>query len=219
MINLVKTGKQMPGTNHQYPGGSGGSPYGGGDQQGGGGGGGPYGGGGQQGGGGGGPYGGGGQQGGGGGGPYGGGGQQGGGGGGPYGGGGQQGGGGDHAPISSYALRLRSITCIRPTEWGGDEPYLTWNGQRIWSGYGVERGETNWLGYIQPLRFERSGTLSLYESDRGRDDYLGSYTVNRWQDQGGYFSFDFGGSGGRYRVVADVVHRGGWGGGHGGNWT
>lgn len=134
------------------------------------------------------------------------------------GGGGWNGGGGnDHSPVTTYALRLQSITCLRPTERGGDDPYLTWNGQRIWSGHDVDRGETNWLGYIPPLRFDRAGTLSLYESDRGRDDFLGSYRVTSWQDRGGYFSIDFDRDGGRYRVIADVVHRGG--GGWGGGWS
>ncbi|CAH2604784.1 protein of unknown function [Rhodovastum atsumiense] len=37
--------------------------------------------------------------------------------------------------------------------------------------------------------------------------------MSAWQDRGGYFNIDFDRDGGRYRVVADVVHRGGWGGG------
>jgi hypothetical protein len=82
-------------------------------------------------------------------------------------------------------LRLLDLACSGENDWAGsDEPYITVNGQRVWSASNVNRGDTE----LVDLRFDfdSSITVALREDDgglAGGDDFMGSWTVTA--DQAG----------------------------------
>jgi hypothetical protein len=105
------------------------------------------------------------------------------------------------------ALKINSITCIDQNEISQDEPYLDFNGQRIWSG-NMSQGDTVNLSSVGPFIFEGSASLSLFEDDGNHwydhNDYLGTYTISEAQAPAGVFSLDFA-LDGHYRLDVDVM--------------
>jgi hypothetical protein len=107
------------------------------------------------------------------------------------------------------AVRLTSIECIDQNEFSQDEPYLNFNGQKIWSG-DMDQGDTAILSHLGPFLFDGSASLSLFEDDPGflgidKDDFLGSASVFEWQAPGGAFAVDFTGGDAHYRLYVDVL--------------
>jgi hypothetical protein len=105
------------------------------------------------------------------------------------------------------ALKLISIECVNDNEWFGDEPFLNFNGGKIWSG-GMGTGDTKSLAGMDPIVFNGAADVSLFEEDLGfwpdQDDYLGSFTVTEAQASDGVFAIDFTADG-HYRVFVDVM--------------
>jgi len=113
----------------------------------------------------------------------------------------------------AVALQLKSIECIDQNEFSTDEPYLNFNGSKIWSG-NMTQGQTADLSWMAPIQFNGSATLSLFEDDPGwwgfdKDDYLGTETVYDWQHPGGSFTLTFDDDG-IYKVTVDVLYSSGW---------
>lgn len=108
-----------------------------------------------------------------------------------------------------YFLKPISIECIDQNEISQDEPYLLFNGTRIWSG-DMSQGQSIRLDYLDAIPFGQGGaaTLSLYEDDGDhwydRNDYIGSTRLSGAQEPGGAFSRDFTGGDAHYRVYMDV---------------
>lgn len=104
-------------------------------------------------------------------------------------------------------LLLKSIECFVQQESGRDEPYLNFNGQKIWSG-SMEEGDTNQLTYNREFDFDGASSLSLWEKDsglRGKDDHMGTKHISDLQSNGEAFYFNFTGSGGNYQLYVDVI--------------
>ena len=81
----------------------------------------------------------------------------------------------------SIAIELASITCVSTTERGHDEVYIKYSidggrEQRFpENGYYAMSPGDLWETSL-PITFKESVLVSLYDSDRGHDDFLGSHT-------------------------------------------
>jgi hypothetical protein len=116
--------------------------------------------------------------------------------------------------MPAYALQLKSIECVNQNEFTQDEPYLNFNGSKIWSG-DMDQGDTIDLSSTNPIQFSGSANLSLWEDDPGiwgfdKDDYLGTAIVYDWQHWGSTFALDFTGGDAHYKLTVDVLYSEGW---------
>jgi hypothetical protein len=108
--------------------------------------------------------------------------------------------------MTMAALKILSVECIDDNEWFGDEPYLNFNGQKIWSA-DMSQGQTLPVNSA-PFVFDGSANLSFWENDGDhwwdRNDHLGTETVHDFQAPGGAFSLKFDDDG-HYKVMVDIV--------------
>jgi hypothetical protein len=106
-------------------------------------------------------------------------------------------------------LYLKSIECTDQNELSQDEPYLNFNGNKIWSG-DMYQGDSVNLSHMDPLVFNDTASLSLWEEDNpgfpfyDNNDHLGTYTVTTADAPGGVFSVNYSGDG-SYTLYMDVV--------------
>jgi len=79
------------------------------------------------------------------------------------------------------SLNIERITAIRTgaDTVGRDDVYINANGNKIWGGkkgVGMRAGDSKSVNAT--FEFDGSATIDLFDRDPGRDDFLGSFTVN-----------------------------------------
>ncbi len=77
-------------------------------------------------------------------------------------------------------LKLLDLRCIKSEDFGGDEAYLTADGDKIWKTDNIEAGDTVSLRSVEPVDFARKIKLELFDKDSGffdSDDNLGSAII------------------------------------------
>jgi len=111
--------------------------------------------------------------------------------------------------MTMAALKIQSLECIDQNETTQDEPYLNFNGTKIWSG-DMDQGDTVNLSHLGPFLFDGSADLSLFEEDNpgfplfDRNDHVGTVTIHDYDAPGGNFAIDFN-LDGHYRALVDVL--------------
>lgn len=78
-------------------------------------------------------------------------------------------------------LKLLELRCFESEDSGGDEAYITVDGDKVWSIDEIENGETASLRSVNPIPFGGSVDVELWDKDTGifdSDDHLGKATVS-----------------------------------------
>ncbi|MEU0008266.1 hypothetical protein ABZ079_29440 [Streptomyces sp. NPDC006314] len=92
-------------------------------------------------------------------------------------------------PTAARLLQFQSLKCLTHSDQFGaeDEPFLLWNGERIWSGT-MGDGDTQALNVVR-LMTNPTGVVQLFDEDPdSQDDLLGSGTI-RLSDEAGQVEF------------------------------
>jgi|GEM_PF-1599484 len=105
-------------------------------------------------------------------------------------------------------LQLLNLRCYRTEDViGPDEPYITINGQRVWSGV-MENGESRDLSKVAPVEFLGMAQITLFDEDMGffdSDDFLGSAFAFENLAGLGPYRVTFDGDGAAYELTFEVV--------------
>ncbi|MFF4343725.1 caspase family protein [Kitasatospora sp. NPDC001540] len=109
----------------------------------------------------------------------------------------------DPGPRDPATLHLDTLSCEVPDDLGGDEPYLTFNGERVWSASGVNDGDARVVGFRR--EFAGSVTVGLHDEELGTDDEIGSCVIGSEEAGRGTRTAFFSGPGGaRYSLTYTV---------------
>jgi uncharacterized tellurite resistance protein B-like protein len=108
--------------------------------------------------------------------------------------------------MSMVRLRLLDIRCVKPSEFGGDQPYLVIRKNKVWSHKDMKAGMTVSLRSLQPISFQDTLDVTLMEADRiGRDDLLGSGAITADLAGKGEQQIEMKEKGHHYQIVFEVL--------------
>ncbi|GAB2765860.1 hypothetical protein GCM10027072_75800 [Streptomyces bullii] len=83
------------------------------------------------------------------------------------------------ATTNDRLVQFQTLTCLVPADEGSDEPYLVWNGERIWSANAATASSRHDVNVVR-LMATPTGTLELFDEEVfGADDPLGRATISR----------------------------------------
>lgn len=103
-------------------------------------------------------------------------------------------------------LRLLDIRCVKPSEFGGDQPYIVIRKNKVWSHKDMKAGMTVSLRSLQPISFQDTIDVTLMEADRiGRDDLLGSGAITADLAGRGEQQIEIKEKGHHYQLVFEVL--------------
>lgn len=101
-------------------------------------------------------------------------------------------------------IQLKFMTCNDTNEFPRDEIYLKQDGRQVYKKDGVSVGETLNINRIFTMSGS-SDTLSLFEDDTFKDDFLGSRTVYASEAGFGEQTASFTRNGANYSLVYEVL--------------
>ncbi|MCW8796261.1 MAG: hypothetical protein OQK67_04280 [Chlorobium sp.] len=110
---------------------------------------------------------------------------------------------GEAVPGTTYQLFLESLKCHETEDFiGADETYMRANNVIVWGPKSMNDGNTRDLTGLDPLGFQGSVRLDLYDKDGDMpsddDDHLGHFLVTPAVNGQGTQSYTFDGDGSRY---------------------
>ncbi|GLW71049.1 hypothetical protein Kpho02_33480 [Kitasatospora phosalacinea] len=106
-------------------------------------------------------------------------------------------------PRDLATLHLDTLSCEVSDDLGGDEPCLTFNGEKVWSASGMNNGDARVVGFRRA--FSGSVTVELQDEERGADGGIGACVISSEEAGLGTRTAFFSGSGGaRYSLTYTV---------------
>jgi hypothetical protein len=104
-------------------------------------------------------------------------------------------------------LKLLELRCRETEDSGGDEAYLTVNGNKVWATEGISSGETASLRSVPIINFDKKAVIALWDQDSGlfdSDDNLGKFVVSDKEAGQDERDFNFKKDGADYLLIYKV---------------
>ena len=104
-------------------------------------------------------------------------------------------------------LKLLELRCRSSEDSGGDEAYLTINGNKVWATDNISAGETASLRSVPIINFDKKAVVALWDEDSGlfdSDDSLGKFLVADKEAGQDERDFNFKSDGADYLLIYKV---------------